>query len=104
MEWNSCKVKHLQALGHPIADAAIAAAHEAHACALIVFTYTGDMAYFVSKRRPNHPIVAITHRMFSTVVLHCSMVCFRCFLQHCREMGIHWTHPCQRKSFICAPG
>ncbi|KAH6576179.1 hypothetical protein BASA60_004647 [Batrachochytrium salamandrivorans] len=60
----SCKVKHLQALGHPIADAAIAAAHEAHACALIVFTYTGDMAYFVSKRRPNHPIVAITHRMF----------------------------------------
>ncbi|KAH9245165.1 hypothetical protein BASA81_017362 [Batrachochytrium salamandrivorans] len=35
-----------------------------HACALIVFTYTGDMAYFVSKRRPNHPIVAITHRMF----------------------------------------
>ncbi|KAH6588603.1 hypothetical protein BASA50_010633 [Batrachochytrium salamandrivorans] len=64
MEWNSCKVKHLQTLGHPIADAAIAAAHEAHACALIVFTYTGDMAYFVSKRRPNHPIVAITHRMF----------------------------------------
>ncbi|KAH9251998.1 hypothetical protein BASA81_010092 [Batrachochytrium salamandrivorans] len=64
MEWNSCKVKHLQALRHPIADAAIAAAHEAHACALIVFTYTGDMAYFVSKRRPNHPIVAITHRMF----------------------------------------
>ncbi|KAJ1328805.1 pyruvate kinase [Batrachochytrium salamandrivorans] len=64
MKWNSCKVKHLQALGHPIADAAIAAAHEAHACALIVFTYTGDMAYFVSKRRPNHPIVAITHRMF----------------------------------------
>ncbi|KAH6588900.1 hypothetical protein BASA61_005780 [Batrachochytrium salamandrivorans] len=46
------------------ADAAIAAAHEVHACALIVFTYTGDMAYFVSKRRPNHPIVAITHRMF----------------------------------------
>ncbi|KAH9265175.1 hypothetical protein BASA83_011258 [Batrachochytrium salamandrivorans] len=37
---------------------------KAHACALIVFTYTGDMAYFVSKRRPNHPIVAITHRMF----------------------------------------
>ncbi|KAH9252455.1 pyruvate kinase [Batrachochytrium salamandrivorans] len=64
MKWNSCKVKHLQALRHPIADAAIAAAHEAHACALIVFTYTGDMAYFVSKRRPNHPIVAITHRMF----------------------------------------
>ncbi|KAJ1339988.1 hypothetical protein BSLG_005314 [Batrachochytrium salamandrivorans] len=64
MKWNSCKVKHLQALRHPIADAAIAAAHEVHACALIVFTYTGDMAYFVSKRRPNHPIVAITHRMF----------------------------------------
>ncbi|KAJ1329995.1 hypothetical protein BSLG_009785 [Batrachochytrium salamandrivorans] len=28
MKWNSCKVKHLQALRHPIADAAIAAAHE----------------------------------------------------------------------------
>ncbi|KAH6575754.1 hypothetical protein BASA62_001783 [Batrachochytrium salamandrivorans] len=52
MEWNSCKVKHLQALRHPIADAAIAAAHEAHACALIVFTYTGDMAYFCFETTP----------------------------------------------------
>ncbi|KAJ3294292.1 hypothetical protein HK104_003707 [Borealophlyctis nickersoniae] len=45
---------------HAIADAAVAAAEEANASALIVITATGEIAHYVSKRRPNRPIVAIT--------------------------------------------
>ncbi|KAJ3044651.1 hypothetical protein HDV00_001579 [Rhizophlyctis rosea] len=44
----------------PIADAAVAASEEAEAAALIAITVTGEMAAYVSKRRPNRPILAIT--------------------------------------------
>ncbi|KAJ3043636.1 hypothetical protein HK097_001692 [Rhizophlyctis rosea] len=44
----------------PIADAAVAASEEADAAALITITVTGEMASYVSKRRPNRPILAIT--------------------------------------------
>ncbi|KAJ3215685.1 hypothetical protein HK099_006244 [Clydaea vesicula] len=45
---------------HSIADAAISAAKESKAKALIVFTTSSDMAFFVSKQRPICPIIAIT--------------------------------------------
>ncbi|TPX59605.1 pyruvate kinase [Powellomyces hirtus] len=45
---------------HPIADAAVAASKEAESAAIIVFTAYGDMAMYVSKRRPNRPVIAVT--------------------------------------------
>nr|KAJ3418175.1 hypothetical protein HK105_000245 [Polyrhizophydium stewartii] len=62
--WEGSIDRERRTFGHPIADAAVAAADEARAEAIIVFTYTGDMAYFVSKRRPARPIIAITHKMY----------------------------------------
>ncbi|KAJ3176725.1 hypothetical protein HDU87_004864 [Geranomyces variabilis] len=44
----------------PIADAAVAAAAEADSSAIIVFTALGDMAVYVSKRRPNRPVICVT--------------------------------------------
>ncbi|KAI8808222.1 Pyruvate/Phosphoenolpyruvate kinase-like domain-containing protein [Cladochytrium replicatum] len=44
----------------PVADAAVAAAKEAKASAIIVFTTSGDMPTYVSKRRPTCPIISIT--------------------------------------------
>ncbi|KAJ3148363.1 hypothetical protein HDU86_007472 [Geranomyces michiganensis] len=44
----------------PIADAAVAAAAEADSSAIIVFTALGDMAVYVSKRRPNRPVITVT--------------------------------------------
>ncbi|KAI8805159.1 Pyruvate/Phosphoenolpyruvate kinase-like domain-containing protein [Cladochytrium replicatum] len=44
----------------PVADAAVAAAKEAKASAIIVFTTSGDMPTYISKRRPTCPIIAIT--------------------------------------------
>ncbi|EGF78997.1 hypothetical protein BATDEDRAFT_35493 [Batrachochytrium dendrobatidis JAM81] len=62
--WESTKTIQQLTLGHPIANAAVSASDEARAVALIVFTYTGDMAHFVSKRRPIRPIIAVTHKEF----------------------------------------
>ncbi|KAI8841893.1 Pyruvate/Phosphoenolpyruvate kinase-like domain-containing protein [Chytriomyces cf. hyalinus JEL632] len=54
------KKKHVSEFAHCIADAAVAAATEASASAMLVFTTTSEMPIFVSKRRPTMPIVAIT--------------------------------------------
>ncbi|KAI9330363.1 pyruvate kinase [Zopfochytrium polystomum] len=45
---------------HCIADAAVAAAEEGEAKAMIVFTTSSEMAIFVSKRRPSMSIIAVT--------------------------------------------
>ncbi|KAJ3105201.1 hypothetical protein HDU97_008355 [Phlyctochytrium planicorne] len=45
---------------HSIADAAVAAADEANATAMVVFTTSSEMAVFVSKRRPRMSIIAVT--------------------------------------------
>ncbi|KAJ3190586.1 hypothetical protein HK101_008582 [Irineochytrium annulatum] len=52
--------KKVTEFSHSIADAAVAAGTEANATAIMVFTTTGEMTSFVSKRRPNFPIIAIT--------------------------------------------
>ncbi|KAI8849444.1 Pyruvate/Phosphoenolpyruvate kinase-like domain-containing protein [Chytridium lagenaria] len=53
---------------HSIADAATAAADEANATAMIVFTTSSEMAVFVSKRRPRMSIIAVTPTTPSTDV------------------------------------
>lgn len=57
--WESKRDPRTIELGHPVADAAVQAAEEGNAKALIVFTFTGDMAHFVSARRPERPIIAM---------------------------------------------
>ncbi|KAJ3342420.1 hypothetical protein HDU83_006093 [Entophlyctis luteolus] len=52
--------KHVSRFAHCIADAAVAAATEGSATAMLVFTTTSEMAIFCSKRRPRMPIIAIT--------------------------------------------
>ncbi|KAI9204635.1 pyruvate kinase [Polychytrium aggregatum] len=54
------QTKGVSEFAHPIADAAVEAAIEAEAKAMIVFTTRADMAIFVSKRRPDLSIVAVT--------------------------------------------
>ncbi|KAI8615868.1 Pyruvate/Phosphoenolpyruvate kinase-like domain-containing protein [Chytriomyces sp. MP71] len=52
--------KHVSEFAHCMADAAVAAAAEASATAMLVFTTTSEMPIFVSKRRPTMPVIAIT--------------------------------------------
>ncbi|KAJ3113773.1 hypothetical protein HK100_001886 [Physocladia obscura] len=52
--------KYVSEFAHCIADAAVAAASEASASAMIVFTTTSEMPIFCSKRRPSMPIIAVT--------------------------------------------
>ncbi|KAJ3067965.1 hypothetical protein HK102_007291, partial [Quaeritorhiza haematococci] len=52
--------KQISEFARPVADAAVAAAGQARATSLIVFTITGDMAMYVSKRRPGCSILAVT--------------------------------------------
>ncbi|KAJ3214908.1 hypothetical protein HDU67_001057 [Dinochytrium kinnereticum] len=52
--------KKISEFAHSIADAATAAADEANAAAMIVFTTSSEMAVFVSKRRPRMSIIAVT--------------------------------------------
>ncbi|TPX66488.1 pyruvate kinase [Spizellomyces sp. 'palustris'] len=57
---------------YPIADATVAAAEEANASAIIVFTTLGSMAIYVAKRRPNRPIIAVTssYSLYRRLVLN----------------------------------
>ncbi|KAJ1559880.1 hypothetical protein HK405_009001 [Cladochytrium tenue] len=57
---------------HCIADAAVDAAEQGQANAIIAFTTTTDMAIFVSKRRPSMAVVAVTPTgsVFRRLALH----------------------------------
>ncbi|KAI9094067.1 Pyruvate/Phosphoenolpyruvate kinase-like domain-containing protein [Phlyctochytrium arcticum] len=59
------------AFANPIADATVAAAEEARAASIIVFTTRGDMPIYVSKRRPKRPVIAVTSSLslFSRLAL-----------------------------------